>query len=87
MLSPQDMMLKKKLKQEADLQHAIELEGQRMLRLQLREAAQNHNNSYMQMFPSGIQYSSPRMSQLLMNQHDTSSYHAINEDDPEGQLN
>ncbi|KAG6411425.1 hypothetical protein SASPL_129507 [Salvia splendens] len=83
MLSPQDMMLKKKLKQEADLQHAIELEGQRMLRLQLREAAQNHNNSYMQMFPSGIPYSSQRMSQLLMNQHDTSSYHAINEDDPE----
>ncbi|KAL1534023.1 zinc finger CCCH domain-containing protein 53-like [Salvia divinorum] len=83
MLSPQDMILTKKLKHEADLQHAIELESLRMLRLQLREAAQNHDNNYMQMFPSGIPYTSPRTSQLLMNQHAPSSYHAINEDDPE----
>ncbi|XP_057790191.1 zinc finger CCCH domain-containing protein 53-like [Salvia miltiorrhiza] len=84
MFSPQEMILRKKLEHEAELQHAIELEGQRMLRLQLRDLkAQNHNNHYMQMFPSGVPYSSPRTSQLLMNQHVTASSHAINEDDPE----
>lgn len=84
LLSPQEMMLRKKLEQEAELQHAIELEGQRMLRLQLRDLkAQNHNNHYMQMFPTGIPYSSPRTSQLLMNQHVTASSHSINEEDSE----
>lgn len=85
MFSPQEMMLRKKLEQEAELQHVIEVEGQRMLRLQLRDLkAQNHNNHYMQMFPSGIPYSSPRTSQMLMNHHVSASSHAINEDDSEG---
>lgn len=85
MFSPQEMMLRKKLEHEAELQHAIELEGQRMRGLQLRDIkAQNHNNHYMQMFPSSIPYSSPRTSQFLMNQHVNASSHAINEDDREG---
>lgn len=84
LLSPQEMMLRKKLEQEVELQHAIELESQRMLRLQLRDLkAQNHNNNCMQRFPSGIQYSSPRMSQWLMNQHVSASSHSVNEDDSE----
>ncbi|KAH6837039.1 hypothetical protein C2S53_014282 [Perilla frutescens var. hirtella] len=84
LLSPQEMMLRKKLEQEVELQHAIELEGRRILRLQLRDLkAQNHDNHYLQMFPSGIPYSSPRTSQMLMNQHVTASSHSINEDDSE----
>lgn len=87
LLSPQEMMLRKKLEQEVELQHAIELESQRMLRLQLRDLkAQNHNNHCLQRFSSGIQYSSPRMSQWLMNQHVSASSHSVNEDDSEGFL-
>lgn len=87
LLSTQEMMLRKKLEQEAELQHAIELQGQRMMSLQLRDLKnQNHNHHYLQMFPAGISFSSPRPSQLLMNQHVTTSSHSINEEDSEGLL-
>ncbi|KAI3449999.1 hypothetical protein Pfo_006664 [Paulownia fortunei] len=84
LLSPREMMLRRKLEQEAELQHAIELQGRRMMNLQLMDLKnENHNYHYLQSFPAGIPYSSPRQSQLLMNQHITTSSDSINHEDSE----
>ncbi|KAK6164111.1 hypothetical protein DH2020_000975 [Rehmannia glutinosa] len=70
MLSPRQMMLRRKLEHDADLQHAIELQGRRIMNLQLMDLKnENHNYHFVQSFPAGIPYSSPRQSQMLMNQH------------------
>ncbi|KAK4419591.1 Zinc finger CCCH domain-containing protein 53 [Sesamum alatum] len=84
LFSPQEMMLRRKLEQEAELQHAIELQGRRMMNLQLMDLKnQNHNHHYLQSFQPGIPYSSPRQSQLLMNQHVTTSSDSINQEELE----
>ncbi|XP_011080366.1 zinc finger CCCH domain-containing protein 22-like [Sesamum indicum] len=84
LFSPQEMMLRRKLEQEAELQHAIELQGRRMMNLQLMDLKnQNHNHHYLQSIQPGIPYSSPRQSRLLMNQHVTTSSDSINQEESE----
>lgn len=79
LLSPRELRLRK-LERQIEFQQAIELQGQRMMSLQLRDL--NHNHNYLQNFPT----SSPRSSQLLMNQQFTPSSHSIIKEDSEGLL-
>ncbi|PIN12579.1 hypothetical protein CDL12_14815 [Handroanthus impetiginosus] len=82
LFSPQEILLRKKI-EEAELQHAIELQGRRMVNLQLMDLKNpNHNPHLLQCFPTGIPYSSPRHSQFLMNQHVTTS-DSLNQEDSE----
>ncbi|KAL3621998.1 hypothetical protein CASFOL_034194 [Castilleja foliolosa] len=77
MLSPREMMLRKKLEQDAKMQHAIELQGRRMMNLKLMDLKnENHNFHYLPNFP----YSSPRHSQFLINQHLTNSTDSVNQE-------
>ncbi|KAL7113478.1 hypothetical protein ACP275_04G063600 [Erythranthe tilingii] len=87
LMSPQEMMLRRKLEQEAELQHAIELQGRRMMNLQLMDLKNNDNlsyHNYPRRFPAGIPFSSsPTQSQFLINQHVTTSSDSINQEHPE----
>ncbi|GFQ02778.1 zinc finger CCCH domain-containing protein 46 [Phtheirospermum japonicum] len=77
MLSPREMMLRRKLEQETEMQHAIELQGRRMMNLKLMDLKnENHNFHYLPTFP----YSSPRHSQFLINQHLANSSDSINQE-------
>ncbi|XP_047942448.1 zinc finger CCCH domain-containing protein 22-like [Salvia hispanica] len=65
-----EMMLRRKLEQEAELQHAIELQERRIMNLQLMDLKNHqHNHHLLQGFRAGIPMSSPRQSQFLMNQN------------------
>lgn len=87
LLSPQEMMLRRKLEQEAELQHAIELQSRRMMNLQLMDLKnENHNYHYLQRLAGGFPFSSPRQSHLLMNQHLTNSSDCTNQVDSEGSV-
>ncbi|KAL3653345.1 hypothetical protein CASFOL_003026 [Castilleja foliolosa] len=71
----QEMMLRRKLEQEAELHHAIE---RRMMNLQLMDLKNNH-------FLPGFraQISSPRQAQQLMNQNFMAASDNINQDNSE----
>ncbi|KAL3653347.1 hypothetical protein CASFOL_003028 [Castilleja foliolosa] len=80
MLSPRETMLRRKLEQEAEMQLAIELQGQRMMNLKLMDLKnEKHNFHYLPNFP----YSSPRHSQFLLNQHLNNSFDSINQEKSE----
>ncbi|KAG8388971.1 hypothetical protein BUALT_Bualt02G0180700 [Buddleja alternifolia] len=80
LMSTQEIMLRRKLEQEAELQHTIELQNRRMMNLQLMDLKnQNPNHNLMPNFP----ISSPRQAQLLMNQKFTASSNGINQEDSE----
>ncbi|KAI3450001.1 hypothetical protein Pfo_006666 [Paulownia fortunei] len=84
LFSTQEMMLRRKLEQEAELQHAIELQGRRMMNLQLLDLKnQHHNHHLLPSFRAGIPISSPRQSQLLMNQNFIAASDSINQEDSE----
>ncbi|CAA0805826.1 Zinc finger CCCH domain-containing protein 55 [Striga hermonthica] len=71
LFNAQEMILRRKLEQEAELQHAIELQGRRMMSLQLMDLKNSHNNNHF--LPgirgSGVPISSPRQARLFMNQN------------------
>ncbi|KAL0287651.1 UNVERIFIED_CONTAM: Zinc finger CCCH domain-containing protein 22 [Sesamum angustifolium] len=84
LFSTQEMMLRRKLEQEAELQHAIELQGRRMINLQLMDLKnQHHNHHFLPSLRAGISISSPRQSQLLMNQNFVAASDAINQENSE----
>ncbi|KAL8527480.1 hypothetical protein ACS0TY_005360 [Phlomoides rotata] len=82
LFSTQEMVLRRKLEQEAELQHALELQGRRMMNLQLMDLKNQHHNSHLlQSFRGGIPpISSPRQSQLQMNQNFLAASDGINLD-------
>ncbi|KAL6564780.1 hypothetical protein OROMI_016230 [Orobanche minor] len=71
LFNTQEMMLRRKLEQEAELQHAIELQGRRLMNLQLMDLKNQHNNHHL--LPSfrgaAVPISSPRRAQLFMSQN------------------
>ncbi|PIN13390.1 hypothetical protein CDL12_13991 [Handroanthus impetiginosus] len=70
LFNTQEMMLRRKLEQETELQHAIELQRRRMMNLQLMDLNnQNHNHHFLPSPPVGVPFSSPRQSQWLMSQN------------------
>ncbi|XP_051118796.1 zinc finger CCCH domain-containing protein 22-like [Andrographis paniculata] len=81
LLGAQEMMLRRKL-EEAELQHAIELQGQRMMNLQLFDLKnQHHSPRFLPNLRSAVApFSSPRHSHLLMNQTFVA---AVNKEDSE----
>ncbi|CAA0833489.1 RNA-binding (RRM/RBD/RNP motifs) family protein [Striga hermonthica] len=84
LLSPREMMLRRKLEHEAEMQQAIELQGRRMMNLQLMDPkSESHNFSYLPSFSSSIPDSSPGHSQLLMNHHLRNSSGSINQENSE----
>ncbi|KAL7113482.1 hypothetical protein ACP275_04G063700 [Erythranthe tilingii] len=85
LFSPQEMMLRRKLEQEAELQHAIEIQSRRMMNLQLMELKQNHHHNNI-LHPRFI--SSPRQSQLPMNQNQnfTNASGSFNQEDSEAKF-
>lgn len=88
LFSTQEMVLRRKLEQEAELQHALELQGRRMMNLQLMDLKNQHHNSHLlQSFRGDIPpISSPRQSQLQMNQNFVATSDGINLDNSEGWL-
>ncbi|KAG8388974.1 hypothetical protein BUALT_Bualt02G0181000 [Buddleja alternifolia] len=83
LFNTQEMMLRRKLEQEAELQHAIELQGRRMMNLQLMDMKnQNHDHHFLHNFPPGVPISSPSQSRFLMTQNFTAS-DAVNQEDSE----
>lgn len=84
LFNTQEMMLRRKLEQEVELQHAIELQGRRMMNLQLMDLKnQHHNHHLMQGFRAGLPMSSPRQSQFLMNQNFISASDGMNQENSE----
>ncbi|KAL8055535.1 hypothetical protein ABFX02_04G062600 [Erythranthe guttata] len=83
LFSPQEMMLRRKLEQEAELQHAIEIQSRRMMNLQLMELKQNHHHNNI-LHPSFI--SSPRQSQLPINQNFTNASDSFNQENSEAKF-
>lgn len=85
LFNTQEMMLRRKLEQEVELQHAIELQGRRMMNLQLMDLKNLHQNHHlMQGFRAGLPMSSPRQSQFLMNQNFISAPDGMNQENSEG---
>ncbi|CAI9785760.1 unnamed protein product [Fraxinus pennsylvanica] len=66
----QEMMLQRKLEQEAELQHAIDLQGRRMMNMQLMDLKnQHHNIHFLSNLSASAPIGSPIQSQLQMNQN------------------
>lgn len=86
LFSTQEIMLRRKLEQEAELQHALELQGRRMMNLQLMDLKNQHHNHHhlLQGFRAGIPMSSPRQSQFLMNQNFMAASDGLNQENFEG---
>ncbi|KAL8527477.1 hypothetical protein ACS0TY_005359 [Phlomoides rotata] len=85
LLSPRELRLRK-LEREIEMQQAIELQGQRMMSLQLRDL--NHDHPCLHNFPPAPAYTSPRpSSQSLMNQHFKDSEESDGADDKSSALN
>lgn len=81
----QEMMLRRKLEQEAELQQAIELQGRRLMNMQLMDLKNHHHNHHFQpSMMAGI--SSPNMSQSQANQSHILPRDGINMEVPEGLL-
>ncbi|XP_073303156.1 zinc finger CCCH domain-containing protein 53-like isoform X2 [Primulina huaijiensis] len=81
LLSSQETMLRRKLEQETELQHAVELQGRRMMNLQLMDLKnQQHGHRFVPSLPSGLPISSPRQSQMLINHNLNVSSSACNQD-------
>ncbi|CAA0813220.1 Zinc finger CCCH domain-containing protein 46 [Striga hermonthica] len=68
LFNTQDMMLRRQLEQEAEIQHALELQTRRMNNLQLVENPQLSHGFLPSLF-TGVPISSPRQQQLLMSQN------------------
>ncbi|XP_075506294.1 zinc finger CCCH domain-containing protein 46-like isoform X1 [Primulina tabacum] len=81
LLNSQETMLRRKLEQETELQHAVELQGRRMMNLQLMDLKnQQHGHRFVPSLPSGLPISSPRQSQMLINHNLSVSSSACNQD-------
>ncbi|XP_075522087.1 zinc finger CCCH domain-containing protein 53-like isoform X2 [Primulina tabacum] len=81
LLNSQETMLRRKLEQETELQHAVELQGRRMMNLQLMDLKnQQHGRRFVPSLPSGLPISSPRQSQMLINHNLIVSSSASNQD-------
>ncbi|XP_073150417.1 zinc finger CCCH domain-containing protein 53-like isoform X2 [Henckelia pumila] len=78
----QELMLRRKLEQEAELiQHAIELQGRRLMNLRLMDLKNHHlSHPFLPRMPSGYPHCSPRQSQLPTNQNLSSFSDNINPD-------
>ncbi|KAH6837040.1 CCCH-type zinc fingerfamily protein with RNA-binding domain-containing protein [Perilla frutescens var. hirtella] len=85
LFNTQEMMLRRKLEQEAELQHAIELQGRRMMNLQLMDLKnqQHHNHHLLQGLRAGFPMSSPRQSQFVMNQNFIAANDGMNHENSE----
>ncbi|EPS64223.1 hypothetical protein M569_10558, partial [Genlisea aurea] len=60
LFSTQEMMLRRKLEQEAELQHVIELQGRRMMNLHLSDLKNQHIHQPFMLSSGGVPISSPR---------------------------
>ncbi|KAK4492353.1 hypothetical protein RD792_003157, partial [Penstemon davidsonii] len=82
LFNTQEMMFRRKLEQEAELQNAIELQSRRVMNLQLMDLKnKHHNHRFLPSLTSGVPISSPiRQSQLLMNQNFISSSEVFNQE-------
>lgn len=79
----QEMMLRRKLEQEAELQQAIELQGRRLMNMQLMDLKNHHHNHHFQpSMMAGI--ASPTMGQSQANQSHILPCDGINIEVPEG---
>ncbi|KAL6563751.1 hypothetical protein OROGR_002710 [Orobanche gracilis] len=79
LFNTQEMMLRRKLEQEAGLQHVIGLQSRRIANLQLVEQENpQHCHRFLPRLFSGFPISSPRQQQLLMSQSFTDSPGASN---------
>ncbi|CAA3006144.1 zinc finger CCCH domain-containing 22-like [Olea europaea subsp. europaea] len=66
----QEMMLQRKMEQEAEVQHAIDLQGRRVMNMQLMDLKnQHHNNHFLPNLSASAPIGSPIQSQLQMNQN------------------
>ncbi|KAL6505392.1 hypothetical protein OROGR_025209 [Orobanche gracilis] len=70
LFNTQEMMLRRKLEKEAELQHAIELQGRRLINLQIMDLKNQHNNHHFLPSFRGpvVPISSPRQAQLFITQ-------------------
>ncbi|KAI3461133.1 hypothetical protein Pfo_017796 [Paulownia fortunei] len=81
LFNTQEMMLRKKIEQEVELQHAIEFQGRRMNNLQLMDLKnQQDNHHFLPSLAAGVPFFSPRQSQLLMSQNVIDSSDATKQD-------
>ncbi|KAL3828214.1 hypothetical protein ACJIZ3_017016 [Penstemon smallii] len=78
LMNTQEMMLRKKMEHEVELQHAIELQGRRIMNLQLMDMKNQHRNHphFLPSFLTGGPISSPR----LMNQNTNLSSDVSNQE-------
>ncbi|XP_073063684.1 zinc finger CCCH domain-containing protein 53-like isoform X2 [Primulina eburnea] len=66
----QELMLRRKLEHEAELQHAIELQGRRLMNLRLMDLkTQRLSHPFLPRIPNSYPYCSPRQSQLSTNRN------------------
>ncbi|XP_016448437.2 zinc finger CCCH domain-containing protein 46 isoform X2 [Nicotiana tabacum] len=65
-----EMMLRRKLEQEAELQQAIELQGRRLMNLQLMDLKNQHRNDH---FPSSLSASLPTASEMQFHSQNSHS--------------
>lgn len=73
-------MLRRRMEQKAELQHAIELQGQRMANIELMDLKyQQPNNPFPPRFRAGVSIPSPRQSQLFISEN-AASYDGANPD-------
>lgn len=80
-----EMMLRRKLEQEAELQQAIELQGRRLMNLQLMDLKNQHRNDH---FPSSLSASLPTASEMQFHSQNSHSLvplsNGIDEEIPAG---
>lgn len=73
-------MLRRRMEQKAELQHAIELQGQRMANMELMDLKyQQPNNPFLPRFRAGVSIPSPRQSQFFISEH-AASFDGANPD-------
>ncbi|GFQ01231.1 zinc finger CCCH domain-containing protein 55 [Phtheirospermum japonicum] len=82
LFNTQEMMFRRKLEQEAEIQHALDLQSRRMNNMNLvdLENPQHNSHRFLPSLFSGAPISSPRQQQLLMGQNFIVSPDATNQD-------
>ena len=64
----QEMMLRRKLEEQADLQQAIELQGRRLMNLQLLDLKNHQHQNHLHNLSGGAPVASPTQSSIHNNQ-------------------